>query len=132
MPAAFFGGCERALLWLFDSTTGAATGTQSTLSAGSTSGAYVISKVRDSNFSYENPESLQQRAGDKLGSILSFSASKLGQFTITIDEYDTALQALIEQSTANTTNSEFTKVASNPDRAQPLSCGVAIQQRGVT
>lgn len=125
-----FGGLARVLIGAVDSTTGAVIGSAATLANGALSGMYVVTQPRVANFNYESPVQLEQQGGDKIGNILSFSTSRLSQFEITIDEQDTALQALIEESTANTTNSEFEKVAGNPLRLSPITLWVAVMRRG--
>jgi len=125
-----FGGLERVLISLFDTTAGVWTGSSSSMSNGATAGAFVVRNPRSANFNYEAGAELQQQGGDKLGNILSFATSKLGAFDIQIDEMDTELQALLDESTAHTTNTEHTWVASNPARLAPRTLGLCLQRRG--
>jgi hypothetical protein len=125
-----FGGLSRVLLGAVDSTTGAVLGSATTLANGGSSGMYVASQARVANFNYESPVQLEQQGGDKIGNILSFSTSRLGAFDITIDEVDTALQTLIEESTPNTDNSEYIWVAGNPNRTRPITLWVAVMRGG--
>lgn len=121
-------GFERALLGFRDSN-GIATGVQSTLSNGSTSGAYVAKLVRTASFETLAPTNLNVEGGDILYTIVQYGNAKTMPFSLILSNNDRTLVEMISGSQSNTTNAQHTVVSDNPNRSSPRTLWLGLQSR---
>ena len=103
-------------------------GQQSSLTAGTASGAYVWNDVKSTAFSVIAPTDVNIEGGDRIQASLSFGGGKLTPFSCTGSSIDTALADLIGGSSTNTTNSFQTIFGYNQYRTSPKVMWFASQQ----
>jgi hypothetical protein len=103
-------------------------GQQASLTAGTASGAYVMSDVKSSAFSVIPPTDVNIEGGDKIVSSVSFNGGKLAPFDVTVSSIDTVLVDLVGGSTTNNSNTEAAVVGYNAYRTSPKVMFFASQQ----
>jgi len=123
-------GFARAMCGFTDAN-GVFIGKAATLTAGSSSGAYVLDNVKTAALSVVAETALQIQGGDRIKGIITFGQPRMQAFDLTVSDLDTDLIALITQSTPNTTNTKRVKYGYNPNRAFPQVMFWALQQRYV-
>lgn len=123
-------GFERALIWLYDTTTGAATGQQASMSNGTISGAYNLSHVKNADAAVAQFTDLDIQGGDKITNTFRFGNAKLAPFDLVFSARDYALNNMIAGVTSITSNSHIIKTAYNDNSATQRAIGCAIQQVG--
>jgi hypothetical protein len=128
MAQGFLVGLQRALLFFRDSN-GYATGTQSTLSNGSTSSAYVFDYPITAGFNPPSSVYVDIEGGDKIVASIQFTNNKTTPFDMAIADFDTALVTMANGGATNTANSFHTYVSTNPARTTPRTFGLALQSR---
>lgn len=132
MTQGYAVGEARALWWAYPTTgnqAGGFTGTQRSLSNGTTSGAYVMSNVKSTAFNFAPPTDVQIQGGDRIVAAPMFGNPRMVPFDVITSDIDDALITLVQLSVTNTTNSFITKWGWNPNKATPAPIGLAIQQR---
>lgn len=128
MAQGFPVGAMRAMFWRYTST-GIATGQQSSLSAGAGSGAYITKNLLSASANFAETTDLNIRGGDKIVATVSWGNPKLAPFDIELSDVDTTLNDLISGATTNTANSAVVKTSYNPNKGFPMNIGCAIIQR---
>lgn len=121
-------GYERSLFGFLDSNSNF-TGSQTTLSNGSTSGAYVWSEVRTASYQPEPPVNLALQGGDVIYNRVRFGNQLTQPFQIIGSSYDQTLSDLVSASTSNTTNTQATISAVNDINPRPRAMVVMLQGR---
>jgi hypothetical protein len=125
-------GLARAMFWKYGKTgvlAGVATGTQTTLSTGTTSGAYVMQTIKSSPFAYAQATELQITGGDRILSTPNWSNPRMTAFDVTAADIDSAATTLFNLAAVNTTSSYYTQYGYNDNKATPDVIGCAFQQR---
>jgi hypothetical protein len=107
---------------------GTFSGQQLSLTAGTSSGAYVWSDVKSSAFAVIPPTDVQIQGGDKIVATVSFNGGKLAPFDVTGSSIDSALADLVGGSTTNTSNTFSTIFGYNNNRTSPKPMWFASQQ----
>jgi len=124
----FIAGLARAGLFFRDSN-GYATGTQSTLSNGATSGAYVFDFPITAGYQPPPAINVDITGGDKRITAIQFGNAYTPPFDLAIADFDTSLITLAGNTSANTTNSFYTYVSTNPNLTSPRQVGLFFQSR---
>lgn len=130
MAKGYTAGFARMLIWEYVQTgtyIGMCSGVQSSLTAGTASGAYVWDDVKGAAVQQLADTALQLQGGDKIKATVIFPGGKLQDFDVTGSSLDTASNTLIGGSTANTTNTGVTVTSNNPQRTTPKTLGCALQ-----
>lgn len=123
-------GFERALMWFYDPTTGAALGQQSTLAAGSGSGAFVMDEVKNADQAFQQFTDLSIQGGDREGiAIFTWGNPRIQPFDVVTSAYDTAINDMIQGVTTIASNAYAIETAQNSNRITQQAVGFAIQQR---
>lgn len=128
-------GFARLLIWEYVQSgtyVGMCSGQQSSLSAGSASGAYVWDDVKSGAIQQLADTELQIQGGDKVKSTVIFPGGKLQKFDVTGSSIDTVMNDLISGATTNNTNTQVHVTSYNPNRTSPKTLGVGLQQGFIT
>lgn len=122
-------GFERALLWYYDPTTGAALGQQASLAAGNGSGAFVMDEVKNADQAFQQFTDLSIQGGDREGiAIFTWGTPRLQPFDVVTSAYDTAINDMIQGVTSIASNAYAIETAQNSNRIKQQAVGFAIQQ----
>lgn len=130
MAKGYTAGFARMLIWEYVQSgtyVGMCSGVQSSLTAGTASGAYVWDDVKGAAVTELADTALQITGGDTVKATLIFPGGKLSDFDVNGSSIDTALNTLISGSTPNTTNTGVTVTSNNPNRTTPKTLGCALQ-----
>jgi hypothetical protein len=121
-------------LWFYYTATtgnspGAFVGQSATLANAGVSGAYVMAGCKTAGLNFTAPTDLDFQGGDKILATMSFGNEKLAPHDLIVSSIDPTLVAMLGGGTTNTTNSQYTKFSTNPNRTTPVNVGLCYQQR---
>jgi hypothetical protein len=103
-------------------------GVQSSLTAGTASGAYTWGDVKSTAFAVIPPTDVNIEGGDKIVATVSFNGGKLGAFDVSGSSIDTVLADLVGGGTTNTSNTFAHIFGYNTYRTSPKPMWCASQQ----